>query len=368
MDDRVSVKTDFLEGLDSQLHIKSKYDSKELNYTWLEMYEQSIPYIDNFLRNPKRFIINEEEIVKVEKAKKVTVESVIHLTQHTNLIEDYNVKTGEVRPAKILNINKEESLDTYENRFVHTLIKNMRMFYDRHADALGGGSYFLDSKNAEYSAITKMGTEEVKMEVKYESYNKSSLEEEGNNSQESVESRLRAIKIRLDGFMGTDLMVTLDRLHVADVTSPIRKTNAILKNPNLQICTRMWNYIQSYMQDDSKEERAEKDYMDNGDIKSQFDQSFMFNYIALSSLSKANSVQSEKKVISLTLSRVIENILDMNDEILESKIKEVFKEEFKTAQTAVGERNKKIVDLFNQKLKKENDKIFNATNTLGVDL
>ena len=35
-------------------------------------------------------IINEEEIVKVELAKRVTVESVIHLTQHTNLIQDIN--------------------------------------------------------------------------------------------------------------------------------------------------------------------------------------------------------------------------------------------------------------------------------------
>ena len=36
-------------------------------------------------------------------------------------------------------------------------------------------------------------------------------------------------EIQLDGFTGTELYQTLTRLHVAEVRSPIRKTNVILK-------------------------------------------------------------------------------------------------------------------------------------------
>ena len=68
-------------------------------------------------------------MVKVELARKVTVESVIHLTQHTNFIQKID-ENGDVKPSKILNINREESLDTYENRFIFTLLNNLRNFYN----------------------------------------------------------------------------------------------------------------------------------------------------------------------------------------------------------------------------------------------
>ena len=119
----------FLSNLNSTLHVKRDYDLKDFDYGWLDIIEDVLPYIDNILRNPKRFIINEEEIVKVELARKVTVESVIHLTQHTNLIQKIE-DNGDVKPSKILNINKEESMDTYENRFIHTLINIYSYGYD----------------------------------------------------------------------------------------------------------------------------------------------------------------------------------------------------------------------------------------------
>ena len=120
----------FLKNINSTLFVKKDYDMKEFNYEWLDKIEECLPYLDNILRNPKRFIINEEEIVKVELARKVTVESVIHLTQHTNLIQKIE-DNGDVKPSKILNINKEESLDTYENRFISTLLTNLRLFFEQ---------------------------------------------------------------------------------------------------------------------------------------------------------------------------------------------------------------------------------------------
>ena len=75
----------FLSNINSTLAVKRDYEKMEYDHEWLDILEDVMPYIDNILRNPKRFIINEEEIVKVELARRVTVESVIHLSQHTNL-------------------------------------------------------------------------------------------------------------------------------------------------------------------------------------------------------------------------------------------------------------------------------------------
>ena len=121
----------FSENINSSLRVKTAYDRVNTSFEWLEIMEETIRYLDNILRNPNRFIINEEDIVKIELARRVTVESIKHLSKNTNLIQDYNKETGDVRPSKILNINKEESFDTYENRFIYSLIKNMKFFIER---------------------------------------------------------------------------------------------------------------------------------------------------------------------------------------------------------------------------------------------
>lgn len=129
--EKFNTKTaeEFMDKIDSTVDIKAEYEKVIEDTEWIEIMEETVPYIDNILRNPNRFIVNEEEIVKIELARKITVESIKHLSKNTNLIQDYDKKTGDVRPSKILNINKEENYDTYENRFIYTLIQNMKFFY-----------------------------------------------------------------------------------------------------------------------------------------------------------------------------------------------------------------------------------------------
>lgn len=131
--EKFNTKTaeEFMDKIDSTVDIKAEYEKVIEDTEWIEIMEETVPYIDNILRNPNRFIVNEEEIVKIELARKITVESIKHLSKNTNLIQDYDKKTGDVRPSKILNINKEENYDTYENRFIYTLIQNMKFFINK---------------------------------------------------------------------------------------------------------------------------------------------------------------------------------------------------------------------------------------------
>ena len=94
-------------------------------------WKRTIRYLDNILRNPNRFIVNDEEIVKIELARRITVDSIKHLAKNTNLIQSFDEVTGEVRPSKILNINKEECFNTYENRFIYSLITIMKMYIEK---------------------------------------------------------------------------------------------------------------------------------------------------------------------------------------------------------------------------------------------
>ena len=347
-----SIKQDtFLENMNSILSVKTDYERREYDYEWIDIIDETLPYIDNILRNPKRFIVNEEEVVQVEKSKKVTVESIIHLTQHTNYIQKIE-DNGDVKPSKILNINKEESLDTYENRFVYTLINNTRTFFEKRKKETGDFSYFKDKKELKFEANTIIDTEEVDVSLNISSRNEAKLEGKTTSSEESIADRLKRIKVQLDGFTMSELMQTLSKLHVPAVRSPIRKTNVILKNPNFQKAEALWNYIQAYEEKD-RNENEHKDYYDEGKLKESYNQAFLSLYIANKMLNHETTPATEEKLLSQTISRLIENILDSNYEITEQEIKDLFNKQLKLIKTANEEKKRKIKKILLDKLEEE---------------
>ena len=347
-----SIKQDtFLENMNSILSVKTDYERREYDYEWIDIIDETLPYIDNILRNPKRFIVNEEEVVQVEKSKKVTVESIIHLTQHTNYIQKIE-DNGDVKPSKILNINKEESLDTYENRFVYTLINNTRTFFEKRKKETGDFSYFKDKKELKFEANTIIDTEEVDVSLNISSRNEAKLEGKTTSSEESIADRLKRIKVQLDGFTMSELMQTLSKLHVPAVRSPIRKTNVILKNPNFQKAEALWNYIQAYEEKD-RNENEHKDYYDEGKLKESYNQAFLSLYIANKMLNHETTPATEEKLLSQTMSRLIENILDSNYEITEQEIKDLFNKQLKLIKTANEEKKRKIKKILLDKLEEE---------------
>ena len=161
-------KDKFTDNIRSNLIVNTDLKKVETDFEWLDLMEDTIKYLDNILRNPNRFIVNEEEIVKVELARRITVESIRHLSKHTNYIQKIE-DNGDVKPSKILNIQKDESYDTYENRLIYTLIENMRNFVELKKKSLITASSIKDIKKAKYSARSNVGKEQVFLELDYTS-------------------------------------------------------------------------------------------------------------------------------------------------------------------------------------------------------
>ena len=66
---------------------------KVIDVSWVEAIENGLLHLDNVLRNPRRTIEDVEEIVPIALSRKITVESVKHLAQHTDLIQNIDKKT-----------------------------------------------------------------------------------------------------------------------------------------------------------------------------------------------------------------------------------------------------------------------------------
>ena len=126
-----TVRT-FNKKIESEMSYKSAFNGNALSFDWIDEFENACPRIDIIVRNAKVTLIQEANIELIEKAKRITVESVKDLARHTNYINTFDEKTGMVEPGKILDIRNEETFNIYENRFLHTLIYLLdRFVYER---------------------------------------------------------------------------------------------------------------------------------------------------------------------------------------------------------------------------------------------
>ena len=119
----------------SLINCDISFSEKDSDYSWIPIFENYIPNLEAIVRNPRRFIQSDENLVPIEKAKKFGEESIKHLAQNTNLIQSVD-NDGMPQPLKILNIYKEETYDLYENRFIASLINNLYLFINMHYEKL----------------------------------------------------------------------------------------------------------------------------------------------------------------------------------------------------------------------------------------
>ncbi len=317
-------KEAFSSHINSNLRVVTDYNSEDYDYEWLDKMEECIRYLDNILRNPNRFIVNEEDIVKIELARRVTVESIKHLSRNTNLIQDYDKKTGDVKPSKILNINKEESFNTYENRFIYSLIQNMRAYLER-KKSLGeiAESSVRDNKKFQYNGSTKIGGTMVDVSMEMNSKLKSNGSGNKGDNNLSIADRISKLEVQISDLTNSDVYKNLAKLHVALVTSPIKKTNLILKNVNFQYALNLWNYLQSHMDSSVKKKKDNKNYEDNGNLKECIDESFMLNYLVMDSLSNTESTVNKKDISEKIVGNMVSQVMALNENISEDELKDI---------------------------------------------
>lgn len=362
------TKDDFAGKIDSTLEVKLDIDKMDYDLEWLDIMEDTIKYLDNILRNPNRFIVNEEEVIKIELARRVTVESIKHLSRNTNLIQDYDKDTGDVKPSKILNINKEESFNTYENRFIYSLIQNMKSFIARKKgiDARPGSVETKDNKTLNYNATSKINGEEVKISMELDSkLDDTSIDK--NSLGDSINERIEKLELQITDLTSTDVYRNLAKLHVALVTSPIKKTNVILKNVNFQYAVKLWNYLQQNVDGKTKRITDTRTYQDKGDLKDYIDESFLLNYLAMDTLNKKESDQissqeAQQQVTEQIIGSMLDQMVSVNDNLTEEDLKNIVVKQYEIIKYKNITNIKSLSKIFNKQL----DKYINKFNDLKI--
>ncbi|HPN90319.1 MAG TPA: DUF2357 domain-containing protein, partial [Bacilli bacterium] len=107
---------------------------KHFDDEWIITLESYFPSISKIVLNPVKAIRYDEEVVPIERAKRITGQSVRHLASHTHLIRD--AKGEEIQPKKIMTQTPEEEIGTYENRFIMTLINRLYAFVNNRYEVI----------------------------------------------------------------------------------------------------------------------------------------------------------------------------------------------------------------------------------------
>lgn len=333
----------------------NRYFEKKIDLRWVEEIEACIIPLDNIMRVPRKFIVQEEEIVPIERARKITNESIRHLAQHTNMIA--KVEGDDVTPNQILNVFREESFEVYENRFVYTLMQNLIRFIDIRYDVIFNISDDDNMASLKMESDFNRGREKVtyKLEVSAQSGG-SELEDTANIDGENASAfqRIERIKKIINEYAHSPFMKELR--NCVPVRPPIMRTNAIQKNPNFRACLKLWQFIQSYNDLGYEITVKESNDMVSDEYRNQLNQMMALNYMML----KANTMsedavgqQKRRKLKPKLLKRLAEElVLDYDMEDVE--IQRVFVEEIKRVSKKKMEGEKKIQEAIQRALDSEN--------------
>lgn len=323
----------FMDKVDSKLMMDISKNEILENDDWIDEVIFTVPYLEKALRNPNKQIITEEEVVKIELIKKVSVESIKHLSKNTNLISEFDEKTQDVKPSKILNAYKEESFLTYENRFLYTLIKLIDDFIylrtkgDEDKNAYKGKQH----QKANYEATTKVRKEKIKLTFEYISQSAEESKKSGSTKDKMIElqKNMRTLK-------ATNIYQLLEEKRATPIKAPLKMTNVLLKNTNFQYAVKLWNYLSDNMDIKNKSIKSQKKYEEKGKIKELVDEDFFIKYLIFNSLNKQVrdkrkrqiSVEEDKKERKELTEKLMEQIIDINPDLVEQELKKMITDKY----------------------------------------
>jgi hypothetical protein len=226
---------------ENEIYQKSIQESKVFHEDWIETIESYFPSLDKITRDPKSGLKYLQEVVQIEKAKKVNSDSIRHLAANTQLIKE--VRNGEVIPKQILRTQAEIEYAIYENRFIKTLVDRLFDFVNRRYDLVKHNVETYQNKFFNLKSNFDMRESNISLEVDLKIKDTVDNDELAKSNHELL-SRIQSLLKRVNGIRVSPFMEDLK--HAKPIVPPIMKTSIILKNVDYNNCYNLWLYLDKY--------------------------------------------------------------------------------------------------------------------------
>ncbi len=228
---------------------KSEFESIELTKTvctvdedWIEKIENGLVHITNAIREDRQFILSEGETLPIEKVKSVSVESVKHLSKHSNLISRAPID-GEIIPDALYTVERLNDYSVYENRFLYMLLCYLRDFISIRLDKITEFSYKYEGSLA-LNKVLDFGGRRIsyRIDLTEECKNHPYLQDHSENN--NIIERISLIFRTVMSLLSTPLMEAVSKASM--LKPPITKTNVLKMDKHFRGAVELYDYIMAY--------------------------------------------------------------------------------------------------------------------------
>ncbi len=228
---------------DVSVELKKKYTLKSIDELWVRVIEEALPALDSVIRAPGHFIEEQETLLPVELSHGINRRSMTHLAQRTDYIS--RIEGDDITPSKLLNVLREETVQTYENRFINTLVQRLFGFISRRYDAIFGSGRSERSTELSLTGTFRHGSVKGKLHfgIELSEAPESHVRLDGRQWSVDLDRRVERLYRVAQGYMSSAF---IKRMGQSYVRPPIMRTNPIMKNKNLRQCLALWEFIESY--------------------------------------------------------------------------------------------------------------------------
>jgi len=262
----------------NEIQFSNRKEVKTVDPIWVEQIEEAMESFQNIVAMPRQEIKEDILIVNVAHAKKTGSDVVQHLASHAGLVEDYNDDSGDVRPSKVMQKYREESIGLYENRLVFTTLELAHHFVKIRYDALFAA--MSDEFGAKLKVKSDMdsATEHVHMDTYIHIKNTESILDTDEKNRD-IFDRISRLHRVLSVFMNTEFSRELSKLN--RVKGPIHKTNILKRNPNYKAAVKLLEFLRSYDQVGYVIQVVEQAPVVDEQFQQDIFHNVLFNYLVL---------------------------------------------------------------------------------------
>ncbi|MDE7379837.1 MAG: DUF2357 domain-containing protein [Clostridia bacterium] len=214
---------------------------------WIKAIEDGLKFVEQAVGEERQFIRSDGDVVPIEKIRKISKDSVVHLAKHSNMITHLPEEEGEtVVPDQLYMVEKLSDYAVYENRFLYMMLCYIKTFIEYRLEKIDNlrRSYLGDMSVNKKIAIKKR-TLHIEFKV---------LDERTDNPYpipddncDKLIKRVSDCREIINALLNTELMRQVAKSPM--IKPPIVKTNVLKMNNNFKNALALYDYIASYSGD-----------------------------------------------------------------------------------------------------------------------
>lgn len=212
---------------------------------WLSAIERGLVYIGKAIEEDRQFIRSDGEVRPIEKVRRVSRESVQHLSRHSDYITRKQDQK-DIMPDKLYTVERYSDYAVYENKFLYLLLIKIRDFTEvRYNAVLSAYKEYRGEYKVQKKVLT--ATRRLTFDVSLTDEQDDAVSAPADRECAEAIERMHKILQSVAFYLGTPLMIEVSRAH--KISPKITKTNALLMDKNFREALELYEFLIAYESD-----------------------------------------------------------------------------------------------------------------------